>query len=84
MEDIDTIGEECRKLTQLIIEDVLKKRNKLVEDYILLNATPKIKGELTKGKVRWRGIKVIINSFDDWQVWQRNEPISPIIKINFP
>jgi len=44
----------------------------------------KIKGEITKGKLRWHGIKMHQRRFlDYWEysIWQRGVMITPILKI---
>jgi hypothetical protein len=45
-----------------------------------------IKGEITKGKIKWRGIKMKVrnnlNSID-YQLSQRGVDISPVFTINF-
>jgi len=48
------------------------------------NAKPPIKGEITKGKLRWRGIRQVHDS-QTGEVWlsQRGTPISDKIKFEF-
>ena len=81
MDTLEELGAMTSAIMQGIVKDVSKKRNDLLEKYVLLNAEPKIKGAVTQGKLKWRGIKLVVNSFNEYQLWQRNNPISPIIKI---
>jgi hypothetical protein len=74
-------------ISQSIIEDAIKKENDYFEKYIRENATPKIKGEITQGKLKWRGIKVCVstsisNGYLKW-ITQRGVQISPKIIISF-
>ena len=44
----------------------------------------KIKGEITKGKLRWHGIKMHQEKFAnrwEYSIWQRGAMITPILKI---
>jgi len=72
---------------QSIIEDAIKKENDYFEKYIRENATPKIKGEITQGKLKWRGIKLcVLNEHHEgtmkW-ITQRGVQITPKIIISF-
>jgi hypothetical protein len=64
-----------------------KKQDQLLQDALMKNAIPPIKGELTKGKVKWRGLKLIVKNMDHHTIerWieQRGKIISPIIKEEF-
>jgi hypothetical protein len=45
-----------------------------------------IKGEITKGKIKWRGIKMKVRNnlnSTDYQLNQRGIDISPVFTINF-
>jgi len=45
-----------------------------------------IKGEITKGKIKWRGIKMKVRNnlnSTDYQLNQRGVDISPVFTINF-
>jgi serine protease inhibitor len=62
----------------------MKKENEIFEKALRENAEPKITGEITKGKIRWRGIRIAQqNDFLKSVKWleQRGKQISP--KITF-
>lgn len=68
---------ELDNLTDKIMSSIIQK-----EDEFLINqlkfANPKIKGEITNGKLQWRGIKLIeINDFNGTTKWleQRGKQI---------
>jgi hypothetical protein len=42
-----------------IISDIVRKQDKELEKIVREYATPKISGEITKGKLRWRGLRLI-------------------------
>lgn len=68
-----------------IIRDLSSKQDKIFEEYIRLLATPKIKGEITKGKLKWRGIKMCTyNGLGKTETWieQRGVQISPKVSFN--
>lgn len=52
--------------------------NNILKEDLLKNAKPKIKGEITKGKLRCRGIK-LIHSPEGRYLTQRGERISRIV-----
>ena len=63
-----------------------QKANDIFEKAVRNNATPPIRGEITKGKLRNRGIKLIIHPTDiGCQKWleQRGKIISPRLNFNF-
>ena len=63
-------------------EWVSKEIDKYFEPYLLKTG---IKGEITKGKLRWRGIKLHIYSGVDYrcyQLIQRGVKISPRLKVD--
>jgi hypothetical protein len=67
------------------IENELKKEDDFFRTHLIQNALPKIKGDLTQGKLKWRGIKMIVrqeglNSIK-W-IEQRGVKISPEYKIS--
>lgn len=68
--------EACREL--------LEKRDKVIEDVVkscvCKNAIPEIKGEITKGKIKWRGIKMYMEPNGDIFFKQRDRIISPKIR----
>ncbi len=75
-------------LTTQIIDQVAKQQNDLLEYSVRNFAVPPVKGEITKGKIQWRGISLIQNGAAEYgkiEKWleQRGKRISPIITINF-
>jgi len=81
---LDDMRKEMDGLLESVISQKVKERADLLEKYVLELAVPKIKGEITPEKLRWRGIKIKVKYDGGHQVWQRNEAISPIIHITFP
>lgn len=79
----------CREITDLnkfLVEKITiihRDIQEKIKPQIYDNATPKIKGEITRGKLRWRGIKKVIDPFDEWyeQRGQRITDKIPRIKI---
>lgn len=62
----------------------MKKENEIFEKALRENAQPKVTGEITKGKIRWRGIRIVQqDEFLKSVKWleQRGKQISP--KITF-
>lgn len=62
----------------------MKKEEEIFEKALRENAEPKITGEITKGKIRWRGIRIAQqNDFLKSVKWleQRGKQISPKIMI---
>lgn len=60
------------ELVNYICSDILHElaeRNKKVEEWakmvLYTYATPRIKGEITKGKLKWRGIKLVA-IYNNW------------------
>lgn len=52
----------------------------MIENYVRHNAVPEIKGKITKGKIRWRGIKIETGSDYEYTVFrQRGKVISPYL-----
>ena len=74
------IGDSISKL----VSDMIGQYNHQIEGiftmYLKVLAKPPIKGEITAGKLRWRGITRVIesNSQDTW-LEQRGKRISPIV-----
>lgn len=54
-----------------ITNDITYEHEKWVKNILLNYATPPIKGEITKGKLKWRGIRLCIqnNYFDGTKEW---------------
>ena len=68
-----------------VIGPFMARTNDIFEMSLREKAQPPIKGNITKGKIKWRGIKIVRtmdgNGFTEW-IEQRGERISPIIQIN--
>ena len=67
-------------VTQRFISDVQKQEEKVFTTALRTMAEPPIKGEITKGKIRWRGIRLIRQQIGlDSYSWleQRGKQISP-------
>lgn len=70
------------------MNDFLKKQPQILEDALLKNAVPPIKGQITGGKLRWRGIRLNRSSdlvkMEEY-VWitQRGVLISPKLKTTY-
>lgn len=69
LEDLESVSEQHLQCMRLK-EEWLKRT-------ILSRATPTIKGEITIGKLRWRGIyqtvKVLPNQYMITELWQRDK-----------
>lgn len=81
------ISEHYTSLMKTVVEtsynDYIKKRDDILESCLRMYATPPIKGAITKGKLKWRGIIMYIknNGLDPHETWieQRGVQISPKI-----
>ena len=74
-----------QNLTSKLISKLAQK-----EDEFLMNqlkfASPKIKGKITKGKLQWRGIKLVeINDFNGTTKWieQRGNQIGERLRLEY-
>jgi hypothetical protein len=67
-------------VTQRLIAEMQKQEEKLFTTALRTTAEPPIKGEITKGKLTWRGIRLVRQQigFDSYS-WleQRGKQISP-------
>ena len=75
----DEDRERMKAITDMIYEDTQRRLPEFYEEvnkkfeYILRNyVTPPIKGEITKGKVRWRGLQV---------VWQKTDTLNAFVGV---
>jgi len=81
--------EEGIKKMNMSISDALnqyhKKRDLILGIALRDNAVPPIKGEITRGKLKWRGIYIVNTKFAlrSW-IEQRGKIISPIIELTYP
>jgi len=72
-------------VTNRFIKEQSERQNAILEKAVRENATPPIKGEMTKGKVRWRGLRMIhrgngADGFTETWIEQRGKRITPIIR----
>lgn len=77
--------DSLQEITDQFINKIKVEQERIFEFALRNNADPKIKGEITKGKLRFRGIRLVIkNNYFVTDRWleQRGKIISPIIKIN--
>lgn len=67
-----------------IISKQMKATNDTLEKYCRMFAAPKIKGEFTKGKMNWRGLRLVKQNLglegDRLWIEQRGKRITPIIE----
>ena len=79
--------EQLRDVPEQIIKSFVSKQDKILEEAVRANAIPPIKGVLTAGKLKWRGIKLIVQDkgMCNQEMWieQRGVRISPIISTEF-
>tara|TARA_R110000744_G_C19120197_1_gene535845 strand:+ start:77 stop:427 length:351 start_codon:yes stop_codon:yes gene_type:complete len=85
----DDLALNIANVTQRFISEVQKQEEELFTIALRTMAEPPIKGEITKGKIRWRGIRLIRQNVGlDSYSWleQRGKQISPKfhIKANVP
>ena len=72
-------------ITDRFIKEQSERQNAILEKAVRENAIPPIKGEMTKGKVRWRGLRMIHRGtgaygFTETWIEQRGKRITPIIR----
>ena len=82
-EGVDALVAEAEKEIAKQLNEVSQKIHKWSEYVLRNNVTPPIKGEITKNKLRWRGIKQR-HIFDSKQhrieIWQRDKCIGIFIE----
>lgn len=72
-------------ITRKLILKLVQKQNEFIMHQLKL-ANPQIKGEITKGKLQWRGIKLIeINDFKGTTKWleQRGKQIGERLRLEY-
>jgi len=70
---------EIKKINESLISKMMHKKELFIKDAILKNASPPIKGEITKCKLKYRCIKIIsqqIEGINYTWVEQKGEKIS--------
>jgi len=83
----DAVPEGYETLSEIIRKAGLaysQNEGKIFETALRTMAKPPIKGEITKGKIRWRGIRIVQGPYGPLgqmsrQLFQRKEPISPAV-----
>ena len=74
-------------IQQIILKQMVELSDKKLQEFILPYLREAgIKGEITKGKVKWRGIKLKVKTSIgkvEYQLNQRGVDISPVFEINF-
>jgi hypothetical protein len=77
--------EEDRLLNQLqesIIRQTINNQEKFIEDVLRNHVTPPIKGEITKGKIKWRGLE-IMNDTAYSKLWVRQRGVDIPIYLDY-
>lgn len=78
--ELDKLAKEERK----IAENIIIQDNRQIEMLFIKsfeNIIPPLKGEITKGKLKWRGISLGVKNGSEYWVIQRGKQISPTLKI---
>jgi len=84
MKDLD-LTKYSNKIDK-IADIITKNEEEIFINSLRLNAEPPVKGEITKGKLKWRGIKICEkNDIFKYSIWleQRGKQISEKIIIDF-
>lgn len=80
IEGMEEMALNIASVTQRLISEMQKQEEELFTTALRTMAEPPIKGEITKGKITWRGIRLIRQQvgFDSYS-WleQRGKQISP-------
>jgi len=78
--EMQKLSEEIQEINNKVISTYMKNLDKLMERLVRENASPPIKGEITKGKLKWRGL-IMCRCFETNETWiqQRGEDITPRI-----
>ena len=80
IEGMEEMALNIASVTQRLISEMQKQEEELFTTALRTMAEPPIKGEITKGKITWRGIRLIRKQvgFDSYS-WleQRGKQISP-------
>lgn len=67
-------------------EYLLSEIDLMIEDTLRNNVSPPIKGEITKGKIKWRGLKLVQhNDYPRIEIWveQRGKKVSRPLIVEF-
>ena len=75
------------QINNKIISEYTEKINSFIETQVREHSTPPIKGEITKGKIKWRGITqqtfILPNGAREIVIMQRGKQIGGSLKIDF-
>lgn len=58
-----------------IINQILIQQDKFIENILRNHVNPPIKGEITKGKIKWRGLE-IVNDMNHSKLWIKQRGIA--------
>jgi len=86
METIETMQDNLTEIYQKMVKQILQEEEKIFTKSLRHFAEPPIKGEITRGKIIWRGIKLVRQrTMTDYTSWleQRGKQISPKVTANF-
>ncbi len=80
--------EQISEIQSKVVDQMIKSINKDLKEFFepYFRSTG-IKGEITKGKIKWRGLKMHSRTsleFTEYQLFKRGEAISPTLRINYP
>ena len=82
IDSMDDLVLNIADVSQRLIKEHLQRQEVFLESVLRNNAKPKVKGEITRGKIKWRGIMIIeqktTNGYKTW-VEQRGKRISEIV-----
>jgi len=80
--------DEINEIQSKVIDQMMKSINKDLEEFFdPYFRCAGIKGEITKGKIKWRGLKMHSYAsleFTEYQLFQRGKVISPTFRVNYP
>ena len=82
-EGMDALLAEAEKEIEKKLNEVSQKIHRWSEYVLRDNVTPPIKGEITKNKLRWRGIKqrrIFDSKQHRTEIWQRDKCIGIFIE----
>lgn len=78
----EDLASNIANITQRLFDEARRQEEEIFTTALRTMAEPPIKGEITKGKVRWRGIRIVQqNDGFKYTKWleQRGKQISPKI-----
>lgn len=85
--ELEKLQQEAANFHDLILEKIQEEEDRKLWEYFepYLRAAG-IKGEITKGKIKWRGIKLKVQNdlgSSKYQLNQRGVDISPVFTVEF-